>query len=300
MVGRSMGLAAVVAASVQWFTVGVLAPVLPREVTRPVASAERTLRMPGSARVRVLNPDGALEVNAYPGKDVVINATIRAYAPWRIAGQECLAGLGTTVQAKAMAGEIIVQTGSGNQPESVDVRVDYRILVPEGTALEAEGINGNMAFGPGCGAVSVIGGNTDVHVNGPRGKVAVRTTNGRIRLYDAPEGAELSTVNGNIYAHMLGGALHAETTNGHIVATLLSGAVAACDLNATNGGITLAIPGEHGARVDAATQRGVVRSDFEETSGTIGRRDMRAEIQGGGTLLSLRSLNGNIWLTRSK
>ena len=136
----------------------------------------------------------------------------------------------------------------------------------------------------------------------PAGSVLAESTNGRIRVMDAPQGATIRTVNGNVYAHMLGGRLKAATTNGAIVAHVLKPEVGACDLTSQNGGITLVMAEQCSARVDAVTGRGVVKSDFlvDSSSGVQQRKQLRGIIGRGDTMLRMDTLNGNIWITRSE
>jgi len=301
MITRSVTLAAAIAASIQCFTVGFLAPYLPREVCRPMARASRTFALPASRRLHVSNADGTVRIASSPGDTVSVVADIRAYVPSREMHEAAQAYIETLLADELDGDTLTLRTEPGQRPDAIDLRVDYAIRMPEGTDVVVEGINGNVDISEGAGRVTVLGSNTDVHIGRPLGPVEVATTNGRIRLYDAPADASLVTVNGSIYVHMLGGSLKASTTNGHIVAHLLSDQVEACDLNATNGGVTLAMLDDCAATVNASTLRGVIRSDFpiagDECS--VRRRSLQGAIGGGGTALSLHSLNGNIWLARN-
>ncbi len=301
MILRSVILAAAIAASIQCFTVGFLAPYLPREICRPLVRSSRTFTFPATRRLHVNNADGTVRTMTVPGDTVQVVADIRAYVPSRDMRETARAYLKTLLVEERRGDTLILRTEPGQRPDAVDLRVDYAIRMPEGTDVLIEGINGNVEVGEGAGQVTVRGGNTDVRISAPRGTVTVKTTNGRIRLYDAPVDASLVTINGSIYVHISGGSLKATTTNGQIVANLLSDKVLACDLNATNGGVTLAMPADCSAKVNATTLRGVVRSDFTlvNNGASVKRRSLRGTIGEGGTALSLHSLNGNIWLTRS-
>src|SRR5690606_5266227 len=108
------------------------------------------------------------------------------------------------------------------------------------------------------------------------------------------------TVNGNVYTHMLGGSLWASTTNGAIVTRILQPEVARCNLSSLNGGITVSLAEGCSARMDASTERGIVRSDVpvRYTEGGNRRRHLRGDIGDGRTMVSMETVNGSIWIMR--
>ena len=74
------------------------------------------------------------------------------------------------------------------------------------------------------------------------------------------------------------------------------------DLRSQNGGITLVMAEGCAGRVDAATGRGVVRSDFpvDCVGGVQTRRRLQGTIGSGPTELKMITLNGNLWIARSR
>lgn len=300
---RSMGIAVFVAAAIQSFTVGVLAPRLPREVLRPGVQDLRTLTLPKARLVQINNADGAVTVNVHE-RDVdaiEVTADIRAYTQTYTTKAVAEQYVKTLISVDATPDTITMVTEPEERPDVVDLRVDYSLKVPEGTNIRIVGTNGNVWIDKGCGEISVLGNNTDIEILGAHAPVTAKSTNGRIRVYDAAAPATLETVNGSIYANMLGGELKATTTNGHVYATLMDKDVKACDLTVMNGGITLVMPEGISARVDAATGHGTVRSEFvlQEQGGVQRPREVHGAIGDGHARLTLNSLNGDIWITRS-
>lgn len=141
---------------------------------------------------------------------------------------------------------------------------------------------------------------------------------------------ELSTTNdGEIIVRNVTGSLQLENTNGPITATGISGAVIAESVNDTldisfasidaqsamsfetiNGDIMVAVPGATGAQLHIDSAQGEIYSDFEvdvqPTKPVIERRNDRggvevrmetvivANINGGGPVIRLKTLNGDI------
>lgn len=298
---KSAGTAVLIAAAIQSFTVGVLAPKLPREVCRPGVRETRSLTLPKSRLVSIENVDGAITVTTHERDvDAVdVNVYFRAYTPsseTKTIAEQYLKGL---LKVDSGDEEIRLVTEPGPRPDEVDLCADYTVTVPEGTDIQVAVTNGNVRIGPGCGRVEVTGNISDVDILDPQGVVEARSNIGRIGVVEASENTRLKTVNGNIVATMKGGSLEAATTNGHVYATLTRPEVIACDLTVMNGNITLVMSKDCSARIDASTQRGTVTSAvLAQGQSAQGSRELRDVIGAGRTSLTMRSLNGNIWISR--
>jgi DUF4097 and DUF4098 domain-containing protein YvlB len=295
-----VAVAALIAAVVQGFSIGVLAPRLPRVVGPPDVVKTKTYRISGAPLFRLTNADGAVVVETHAAPDINILARVKAYTREADRVHDASAYVDNAVVVNVTPEAISVVTEPDERPDYLELRVDYSIVLPEGTDVVVEGSNGNVRIARGCGAVTVVGGNTDIDINRPSGNVVARSTNGRIRLWDASASATLETVNGNVYTHMRGGSLWASTTNGAIVARLLRPDVIQCTLSSLNGGITLTLANGCSVRMDASTERGMVRSDLpiQYTEGGNRRRHLRGDIGDGMTKVSMETINGSIWIMK--
>jgi hypothetical protein len=298
---RSTATAAFIALAVQSFTVGVLAPKLPREVCRPGVSDYRNLTLSAAPMVKINNADGAVAVSTHDLAEIQVTADIRAYTQSSDMKPVAEQYLATLLKTEENAESLNIVTEPLERPDAVDLRVDYTVLVPKGTNIAVSGTTGNVRVGPGCGNVTVEGNFTDIYITEPLGDVNARSIVGRIDVVSAPGAARLRTVNGAIVAAMRGGLLDARTTNGNIYATVLDPKVRSCDLTVTNGNITLVMSEGCSAEVSATTGRGVVTSELplEGTEGVQRRRELHGTIGQGQTKLSMSSLNGRISITRN-
>lgn len=300
---RSLGLAIFIAASVQSFTVGVLAPKLPREVIRPGVQDLRTLSFPQAKLLQLTNADGSITVNVSDQDTgaIELTADIRAYTQSYETKTVAEQYVRTLVKVERTPESVTVLTEPEERPDTVDLRVDYSLKVPEGTNIRLVGTNGNVWIAKGCGEITVAGNNTDIEILGADGPVTAKSTNGRVRVYDTEAATTLETVNGSIYASVLGSVLKASTTNGHVYATLSGPKVESCDLTVMNGGITLVMPEGSSTRIDAATGRGTVKCDFPlgQPLDGLRQRELHGAMGGAQGRLSLNTLNGDIWITRS-
>ena len=299
---KSFLTASLLAATIFGVSIGFIAPNIRTPVVgAPAARETRNLVHPAGDRFHLENRDGGVRIRTHDKGAAEIRAQIQVYT--RASGLEDLArdyvsGLLALIEED---GGLRLVSEPEDRPEGLDVFVDYDILLPRGVHVAVHNANGNVRIGPGVGDADIHGRNTDIEVLDPEGAVVAESTNGRIRVLGAPQGARLDTVNGNIYAHMTGGSLRANTTNGAIVARMLTDAVADCELISQNGGITVVLPPNPSAAVEARTARGTVRSDLpvdgDEEQGR--RRQLSGTIGDGEARVSMDTLNGNIWIARS-
>jgi len=124
----------------------------------------------------------------------------------------------------------------------------------------------------------------------------LRSTNGHVNVTDIEGEAVLKTTNGGIEAEYMKGSVDANTTNGSISVYLTQFSDDdRIDLNTTNGSIKLYLPSDVKADVKASTVNGSIRTDFPMTvQGKILRKRLDGEINGGGGIIELSTVNGSI------
>lgn len=298
---RSFLTAALLAGAILGFTLFAVTPSLPRLVGRPDFVFERSLQFDNASRLRIENADGHVRVFTHSENSLTVQAAIRVYLMDELPDLSIPDYAQTLLVAQQESNVIRLVTEPGTRPDGLYLSVDYLITAPIGIALDVDCGHGNVWVSKGCGEVSVRGLNTDIEVVQPQGAVHAETTNGRIRVTDAPADASLRTVNGTIYAHQSGGMLDASTINGGIVAHILSGEVSACRLTCKNGGVTVIFHADASATVNATTAQGVIRSDvlMESENALNTRQKVRGWFGNGWTVLTVDSLNGDIRLVRS-
>jgi len=160
----------------------------------------------------------------------------------------------------------------------------------------------------------------DVIVQMPReGRVNLRTGDGKIEVASLKGDMELSTGDGSINLDGVDGKLHATTGDGHIQAngrfdalelktgdgrvdvraaggsSLASG----WRLETGDGSVSLEVPGDLAADVDLHTSDGHIDLDMPvTTTGTLRQNEVRGKLNGGGSLLTIRTGDGSIHLRK--
>ncbi|MEJ2205291.1 MAG: DUF4097 family beta strand repeat-containing protein [Gemmatimonadota bacterium] len=142
-----------------------------------------------------------------------------------------------------------------------DVQVSFHVLLPEGVTFHGRTVNGS---------VQAMGLESDVLLTTVNGNVELSTT-GR---------AEATTVNGSIEAAFGDTGPREELT-----------------FSTVNGSITLDVPDDIDADLDASWLNGELDSDLPFTlQGSMSKGQARGVIGDGGPLLSLSTVNGSIRL----
>lgn len=141
-----------------------------------------------------------------------------------------------------------------------DVEVDFVVHVPRGVAFVGSNVNG------------------DVEATELAGPVEARTVNGGVSIATTTGEATASTVNGAVTAVVRG-----------------AGDRQPLRFRTVNGSITLSLPANLGADVDAQTVNGTISTDFPVTvTGRLSPRRLVGRIGDGGRDLRLSTVNGSI------
>ncbi len=163
-----------------------------------------------------------------------------------------------------------------------NIRMDYDIYTPEDVELDIETVNGS------------------IYVSGSRSKGKMTTVNGNIELKNMAGSVSAKTNNGNIYAEIFFDASSSFVTlSGSIDVRIGDEFSVPVSARTVSGSISFTIPEGFSADLDAATQSGRVSCEIP-ISGAVEGRSLRGRIFGGGPLLKLRAISGNITIKASE
>ena len=210
--------------------------------------------------------------------------------------------------------------------------VDYSITVPQGAAVSAKTVSGDVTVTAVRGEVRAETVSGDVEVTETPNLAVAKTVSGDVRARDiAASTLTLSTVSGTVVANGLKvRTLDTSSVSGdlqlsdlqveRLTAKTLSGNVefsgslargGRYEFHAHSGNVRLVLPSDTaGFEMDASTFSGSVRTDFPVTlrSSAAGDREtarratsnraIRGSFGDAGAILSLRSFSGNVVLVR--
>ncbi len=254
---------------------------------RPAAAAtlgehfDRTFPLAAGGALVIGNTNGSVILEAWDRNEVRVQADKRVKADSDAEAKRVMDQLRIAVDVTA--GRVHIDTkypenhgflawlfGGGHQAS-----VEYHVQVPRRLELAARTVNGG------------------VHLAGAQGRIRLETTNGSLQVAGAAGPLVLETTNGNIDVRQSAGEVRAATTNGsvEVALTRLDGRVG---LETTNGSVTLRLPRDVRASLDAGTTNGSVHTDLPVAASSTSRRHIQGSINGGGTELRLSTTNGSV------
>jgi hypothetical protein len=274
---------------------------------------ERTLKVTAGPDVEVTTGSGDIVVRAGDASSVRIVGRIRAGSGW-------FSGGNTAAKIKRLeANPPIEQTGNMIRIGRIDdpdlrrnISISYEVTVPAATNLRANTGSGNAEVQGITSPVKVSTGSGDVRLSNISAEVRGSTGSGNIQaenikgVFHGETGSGdvsvrgggtgdvfVSTGSGNIQIEEMKGTLRARTGSGDITA----GGVASSnwDVQTGSGNVSLRLPGNAAFDVNAETSSGSININREITmSGQINKHHIRGKVNGGGTLLTLRTGSGDI------
>ena len=151
--------------------------------------------------------------------------------------------------------------------------------------ISLQGVKGNVHASTGSGEITATGVAGGLHASTGSGSVTLRQT--------APGDVEVSTGSGTLQLEGVHGAVRANTASGNI---LVEGeGQDSWRLSTASGNVTVRLPSQQGFTLHARTVSGNVHTDREMTvQGTLGKHELEGKVGGGGFLLDVSTVSGNI------
>ncbi|HKA02428.1 MAG TPA: hypothetical protein VKE70_38215 [Candidatus Solibacter sp.] len=223
----------------------------------------REVSLPAVGSLNVeASPNGGAVVRGWARAEVLVRAKIEASGE----NEGDASNLASRVNIEASGGQV---RASG--PENLrryGWSVSYEIFTPQTTDLTVKSHNGGIV------------------VSDLRGKLHVETYNGGVDMKRVMGDVVGTTYNGGINIEMAG-----RFWDGRQM-----------ELSTHNGGVSLAVPAQFSARIQAETAQGELRSDFPLPMSPENNRTRRWDfaIGGGGAPIHITTANGGIHLKRTE
>lgn len=282
--------------------------------TSGVSAAQRTfdkrLDAPPGGRLTFDADAGSVTVVGRDAPEVVIHADLEGSEDFldgfRISAAQTPAGV--TVSAhSAHTGWLgwldWLNFGSTRVRFDLEVPRGYPVaLRTSGGHIDVRNLSADVRAGTSGGSVVVkdVTGTVDAHTSG--GSIEAERLNGPTRLTTSGGGIDVTDSTGDLYARTSGGSIHIQNEDGRVDAHTSGGGIRAelrgnrgVTLATSGGSITLLLPQDTHASIEAATSGGRVTSDFPLTTTQLdGGSDVRGAIGGGGPAIALHTSGGSI------
>ncbi len=226
---------------------------------------------------------------------------------------------GGHITVKNVAGELIATTGGGHITTgtiagNAALRTDgghIRVASVGGTARLATG-GGNVTIEHSGAELIAETGGGQIEVGDTAGIVHAKTAGGGIRVVRVSGPTNLETADGSIYLTQVDNAVKASTEAGGITAWFVSPAKlpSMCELQSGDGDIVVYLPRQLPITIDARIQMGdehrvfvdpafPLKVSYDNASNGVRMVRAEGELNGGGEVLRLRTVAGNIRLVLS-
>jgi hypothetical protein len=176
---------------------------------------------------------------------------------------------------------------------------NFTVEVPRGVVVRVSSGNGDVTVDGATADVHASSGNGDVRVGTGAATVRASTGNGTVMVDGARGPVNASSGNGRVAISTASGPVSASTGNGRIEVDVASlRGTGDMTFSSGNGPVTLTLPADFSAEVEASTGNGGFQSDFplrvvgrmssHRVSGTIGQGGRRLHISTGNGSITLR------------
>jgi hypothetical protein len=267
---------------------------------------DRTFTVEPGGRLTIDADDSDLQVGGTSGNQVIVHILMtgseRLLERYTLSAEQT--GNDVAVVAKQRSG--VWLSFGGHMEEKVEVQVpdNYNIDVRTSDGDITVGqLRGNARTKTSDGDIDVKGmtGDLDaktsdghVHLDDIAGRVVARSSDGEIVANGIRGDAQLKTSSGNIRA-TIDGEIMAQTSDGSITAELV-GANRGISLSTSGGDLTVRVPKDTAAQLNASTTDGRIRTELPVTTTEIGEHKLSGTLNGGGKTIEARASDGNIKL----
>jgi hypothetical protein len=265
-----------------------------------ITREEKRFTVTGPPELKLTTFDGAIEIRSGAGRDVVVE--IEKRGPTKETVEQL------RVEAKQEANRIEVEVKRPSE-ESVFFGIGHH-MSPTAKLIVTMPKEGNIVARSGDGAINIEGvsgrlelrtGDGSIRARDIGGDMLLETHDGSVVLDGVVGDLDLTTGDGSVTVSGKPGALKLKTGDGAITLRAESGTTMKDDWSVStgDGGVTLYLPSDFSAEVDAHTGDGSIRSELNVNSGgdtDDERRSLRGRIGSGGKVLKIRTSDGSIRL----
>jgi hypothetical protein len=267
-----------------------------------------------SELLKVETSGGNIKVQTGDASTVKVVATEKIQASSDEEAEKVLKDLDLTIEQDAsgvVAKAKYHKSGWGRQP----VEVSFTVTVPSQYNVDLKTSGGDVGVGDLNGEVHARTSGGNVSLGKITGDIDAGTSGGDVKLAEGAATVKLSTSGGNIRVDRAIGRTHLDTSGGDIVVKSVESAVDAdtsggnvtatiagplkgdCKLGTSGGNVRVTVDKTAAFDLDAATSGGEVEAaglTITIEKGGSGRSKLAGKVNGGGSLLKLRTSGGDV------
>jgi hypothetical protein len=261
---------------------------------------EKRFTVKGPPIVRVTTFDGSIQIQSWDKPEVLVE--IEKRGPTREAVDALV--VKSSQDGDTIEVEVQKPPDASFRVMGIGLSSTARLIVwlPRRADVRARSGDGSIAIDRVSGRVELHTGDGSIRGEDISGELHLTTGDGSITLDGAEGRLTLDTGDGGVNVSGNLNSVRLHTGDGSIVYRAQPGTAMAEDWDITtgDGGVSLYLPPDFGAEIDAHTGDGAIRNDLEIGSGgtaeTTSRRTVRGRLGGGGRQLRIRTGDGSIRL----
>jgi DUF4097 and DUF4098 domain-containing protein YvlB len=262
----------------------------------PADEVAKTFPISGRARVHVETDDAAVRLSTGDIKQVEVRVEYSGYKLDK--------DLRVNTSQNGDAVEVSVKTGSGKLwnwgVRHTSVRVE--IHMPKDADLAARSGDGSVEADSINGNVDITTGDGSITVQGVKGNIRFHTGDGHIEARGLDGRVDASSGDGHVSLEGRFDALNIKTGDGSVTARAMAGSKmqSTWTIHTGDGSVDVEIPGDLQADIDASTHDGHISLGLPVTvQGNFSSSQIHGKMNGGGQLLTIRTGDGSIHLSKS-
>jgi len=255
----------------------------------------RQYPLKGRPEVHVTTDDGSVQIEATDRPEVAARVTTRG---WRIGPDE------VTITESQTGDRVDIEVRVPHDRWGLDFghrSITVAVQVPRQADLDIRTGDGSVSVQPVSGRLRIFTGDGSITADGLRGEIRLHTGDGSIRANGLEGRLEADTGDGSMDVRGRFDVLDLRTGDGSIEADVERGSkvAGAWSLRSGDGGITLRLPDDLSADLDAHTGDGHIVLDLPVTvAGTISTSSVRGKLGAGGPPLRVQTGDGSIRLQK--
>jgi DUF4097 and DUF4098 domain-containing protein YvlB len=256
----------------------------------------KTYQVNGRADLHVMTGDGDVTVTGTDQHQIDARVTANG---WKIGPNdvqiiESQSGNGVSIEVKVPHWGFSMFGGSHKS-----LRVD--LSVPRELDLDVRTSDGNITAQAVSGKIQFDTGDGNVTASSIKGDIRIHTGDGHIEGHNFDGSLDANTGDGNLRIDGRFDALALKTGDGNIEAQAGSGSKVAngWNLHSGDGHITLRLPSDLNATLDAHTGDGSITLDIPiQVSGSLSHSSVRGKLNAGGPTVAISSGDGSIHIEK--
>jgi hypothetical protein len=268
-----------------------------------IVREDKRFTVTGTPELRLTTFDGAIEIRSSDTKTVLVEIEKRGPTKEEIEKltvETKQDGNRIDVSVKRPAGEIVV-LGIGRMSSTAKLIVtmprEGHVFAKSGDgSIRVEGVHGRLELRTGDGSIRAM----DVG-----GQLVLATGDGSVTVDDADGELDVDTGDGSVSVAGKLDVVKVHTGDGSITFRVEPGTSMKGDWSMItgDGGISLYLPADFGAELDAHTGDGAIRNELDVTEARTGgereRRTLKGRLGAGGRTLRIRTGDGSVRLKSS-